>query len=112
MLVNQLLHRFMKHPIANRKDAIMAHELCDLGVRYHLFSVGHRSILPLWPEVGKLYWFEVIEGLGKFSLGVVRRVSLLEHLQTEEETEVVEGDPNHPYVGLVYLSPLKGIIGK
>ena len=85
-LVNMLLHRFMIHPIANRKDAVLAHEFCDLDVRSHLQSKGHRSILPPWPEVGKLYWFEEKAGSGSFKIGVVRRVTMLEHLKTEEES--------------------------
>ena len=42
----------------------------------------------------------------------MRKVTLPMHLQTGEENEEVIGDPNHPYVGLVYLSVLKGILGK
>ena len=109
--VNQLLHKFIKHPIPNRKGAIVAYELCDLSVRSHLLSDGHRSVLPPWPEVGKLYWFEASQGSWKFNLGVVRRVLLPRHLQIEETGEV-EGDQNHPYIGLVHMSQLKKTVGK
>jgi len=43
--------------------------------------------------VEKLYWFEAKEGSESFKIGIVRRVTMLKHLRTEEESEVVEGDP-------------------
>lgn len=81
-LVNMLLHKFMIHPIANRKDATLAHEFCDLDVRSHLLFEGHMSIIPPWPEVRKLYWFEAKEGSGSFKIGVERGVTMPEHLKT------------------------------
>jgi len=39
-------------------------------------------------------------------------VTLPTHVQIEEENEEVTRDPNHPYIGMVYLSTLKGIVGK
>ncbi|KAG0572010.1 hypothetical protein KC19_VG061500 [Ceratodon purpureus] len=110
--VNMLQHKFMVHPVPNRKDVVIAHELCDLNLRFHLFSEGHRSILPPWPEVGELYRFEKNEGSERYKVGVVTKVTLPAQLQTEEETEEIEGDLDHPYVGLVYLSELKEIAGK
>jgi hypothetical protein len=91
----------MIHPIANRKDAVLEYEFCDLDIRSHFLSEGHMSIIPPWPEVEKLYWFEAKEGSGSFKIGVVKRMTMPEHLKTKEENEV-EGDPDHPYVGLVY----------
>ena len=76
----------MIHPIANRKDAVLAHEFCDLDVRSHLLFEGHRSILPPWPEVEKLYWFEEKAGSGSFKIGAVRRVTMPEYLKTEGES--------------------------
>ena len=109
--VNILLHRFMIHPIANKRDTVLAHEFCDLDVRSHLLSEGLKSILPPWPEVENLYWFEEKAGSGSFKIGVVRRVTMPEHLKNKR-SEVVEGDPDHPYIGLVYLSTLKRIAGR
>lgn len=110
--VHMLLHKFMIHPMPSRKDVFIAYELCDLGVRFHLLCENYRSLLPPWPEVGRLYWFEEMEGSGRYEIGVVRKITLPIHLERDEVDEEIRGDSNHPYVGFVYLSVLKRISGK
>lgn len=108
-----LFHKFMVHLMPHRVDAMIAYELVDLGVWDHFLFQGHQECLPPGPEVNDFLLYETLRlDPPNMQLGVVRKVTRLPHLRTQDdEEEDMEEDQIDLYVGKVYLNKLQSTRG-